>query len=82
MLTLKIILIMKTTTHMATNIPIQVIWNSLKSNKTYGLVKQLYNSNLSANIYAIYKYPENLRKRVRDAAFFLIIMLVTFAATL
>lgn len=60
MLTLKIILIMKTTTHMATNIPIQVIWNSLKSNKTYGLVKQLYNSNLSANIYAIYKYPENL----------------------
>ena len=49
MLTLKIILIMKTTTHMATNIPIQVIWNSLKSNKTYGLVKQLYNSNLSAN---------------------------------
>lgn len=45
---------------MATNIPIQVIWNSLKSNKTYGLVKQLYNSNLSANIYAIYKYPENL----------------------
>lgn len=45
---------------MATNIPIQVIWNSLKSNKTYGLVKQLYNSNLSANIYAIYKYSENL----------------------
>ncbi len=45
---------------MVTNIPIQVIWNSLKSNKTYGLVKQLYNSNLSANIYAIYKYPENL----------------------
>lgn len=55
----KIILIMKmTTTMMENNNHIAELWQQLEEEKTAGLVKRLYSSEIDFHIYATFQYPE------------------------
>jgi hypothetical protein len=51
---------MKMTIPMMTNLRIQTLWQVLKSNKTPGFIKQLYDSDMYANLYATYRYPNDV----------------------
>lgn len=48
-----------TTTMMETKNHIAELWQQLEEEKTVGLVKRLYSSEINFNIYATFKYPES-----------------------